>query len=471
MRSSTIEQGTTSLAFRTVNPATGELVKTFTDMAEEEVAAALDTANACFHQDWKLRSVAERAQIVRRAAELLRENAEEYAGYMTLEMGKLTGEALWETHLSADILQYYADRGEDFLKPQALPESPGAVMITEPVGVLLGIEPWNFPYYQLARVAGPQLVAGNVLLMKHAPSVPQCALAFARLFEQAGAPEGTYTNLFCSVEQIGDVIDDARVRGVMLTGSERAGAAVAERAGRALKKVVLELGGDDPMIVLPDTPIERAVSTAATGRLLNAGQACASTKRLIVVGQENGEAIIAGLKDLFESQRVGDPAAADTTLAPLYSEVGLDKLVDQVERAKQHGATVVTGGGRVERPGFFMEPTILTDIAKDNPIHYEELFGPVLSVYVVDSEEEAVKVANDSMFGLGASVLAEDIDHAKRVAEKIECGMVFVNSGVYTGPEAPWGGVKNSGFGKELGEAGIGEFVNRKMIRVAEYSA
>ncbi|HDR3017806.1 NAD-dependent succinate-semialdehyde dehydrogenase [Pseudomonas aeruginosa] len=455
------------MTFQTLNPATGELLTTFDYLSDSEVQAALDTADACYRQDWRHRSVAERAQVVRRAAEILRENADEYAGYLTLEMGKLAAQAQFEVGLSADILTYYADNAETFLKPQPLVGVPGSVVVTEPIGVLVGIEPWNFPYYQLARVAGPQLVAGNVVLMKHAPSVPQCALAFARLFEQAGAPAGAYTNLFCSVEQIGNVIDDFRVRGVMLTGSERAGAAVAERAGRALKKVVLELGGSDPMIVLEDTPIDKAVQLAAGSRLLNMGQACAATKRLIVVGKERARQIVAGLTEVFNGMRAGNPNDPETTIGPLFSEAALEKLLDQIRRAEATGAAVVTGGKRIDRPGFYLQPTIITNIDSANPLHREEAFGPVLGVYAVDSEEEAIAVANDSPYGLGSAVLCEDVERAQRIAARIEAGMVFINSGVYTGPETPFGGVKNSGFGRELGEAGIGEFVNRKLIRVA----
>jgi succinate-semialdehyde dehydrogenase/glutarate-semialdehyde dehydrogenase len=454
------------MPFETRNPTTGELIKTFAYLSNSEIDAAIHAADKCYREDWRFRSVSERASVVRRAAQILRTGLEEFASYLILEMGKLADQAKFEVNLSADILEYYANNAEEFLKPQPLASVPNSVVITEPLGVLVGIEPWNFPYYQLARVAGPQLMAGNVLLMKHAPSVPQSALAFARVFEQAGAPEGVYTNLFCSVDQIGDVIDDVRIRGVMLTGSERAGAAVAERAGRALKKVVLELGGSDPMIVLEDATIAEAIKLAADGRLLNMGQACAATKRLIVVGRKRGAQIIDGLAKVFSSLKPGDPNDSRTTLGPLYSEAGLFKLLDQIERAKKAGATVIVGGNRISRPGFYLEPTLITDITPDNPFYKEEAFGPVLAIYVVDTEEEAIAIANDSPYGLGSSVLSQDIERAKRVASRIEAGMVFINSGVYTGPETPFGGIKNSGFGRELGEAGIGEFVNRKLVRV-----
>ena len=455
------------MIFQTLNPATGELIKTFDFQSDSQVSAALNVADETYQQDWKLRSVADRAQIVKRAAAILRKNAKEYAGYLTLEMGKLIAEAEYEVELSAAILDYYADNAEEFLKPQQLPGASESLVVTEPIGVLVGIEPWNFPYYQLARVAGPQLVAGNVVLMKHAPSVPQCALAFARLFEEAGAPEGVYTNLFCTVDQIGHVIDDFRVRGVMLTGSERAGAAVAERAGRALKKVILELGGSDPMIVLEDSPLDSVIAAAAGSRLLNMGQACAATKRLIVVGQERGGQVLDGLVKVFNSMKAGDPADPTTTIGPLFSEAALDNLLRQIDGAVKAGATLVTGGKRIDRPGFYLEPTIITGISKTNPLHKEEAFGPVLTVYIVETEEEAIAVANDTPYGLGSSVMTADLERAKRVAARIEAGMVFINSGVYTGPETPFGGVKNSGFGRELGAAGIAEFVNRKLIRVA----
>lgn len=455
------------MQFQTINPATGEMLRAFPNASDEAVAETLTIADNRFNSDWKLRSVRDRAAVVKRAAGILRENAEEYAGFLTLEMGKLTAQAHYEVELSAAILEYYADRAEELLKPQTLSESPGSVIVTEPIGVLVAIEPWNFPYYQLARVAGPQLVAGNVVIFKHAPSVPQCALAFARLFEKAGAPDGVYTNLFCSVEQIGSLIDDFRVRGVTLTGSELAGAAVAERAGRKLKKAVLELGGSDPMIILDDAPLEEATNQAAVGRMINMGQACVSTKRVIVVGQERGKQVLRGLVEQLGSLRAGDPTDPETSIGPLFSERALHGLLGQIEKAKSAGAKVVLGGRQINRPGFYLEPTIITNIDEGNPLHQQETFGPVLSFYAVDTEEEAIKLANATPFGLGSSVFSADVDRAMKVAARIEAGMVFINSCAYTGPETPFGGVKNSGYGRELGELGIGEFVNRKLIRVA----
>jgi succinate-semialdehyde dehydrogenase/glutarate-semialdehyde dehydrogenase len=456
------------MSFQTINPATGELLKEFPLQTDEEVFAALTIADKRYREDWKLRPVSERTRIVARAAQILRDKRDEYATYPTIEMGKVTRFGHMEIDLVADILDYYAKHGERLLAEQPLPGEPGAVLVAEPIGVVLAIEPWNFPYYQLARVAAPQLVAGNVVLMKHAETVPQCALAFARLFEEAGAPEGVYTNLFCSVEQIGKLIEDFRVRGVALTGSERAGASVGERAGRNLKKVILELGGSDPALILEGAPLDHAIEQCVMGRTFNSGQGCVNIKRVIVVGKERGAQMLAALQQRFASLPVGDPADETTVLGPLSSERALHGLLQQIEQAKAAGARIVYGGRRIERPGFFLEPTIITDIAEENPLYQQEAFGPVLSFYVVDSEKEAIRLANDTRYGLGAFVFDADLAHAKEVAAQIEAGMVYINSCFVDSPYLPFGGVKNSGFGREMAELGIGEFLNRKMIRVAE---
>lgn len=456
------------MSFRTINPATGELVKEYQLQSDEEVFAALETADRLYRDDWKFRPVAERARIVGRAAEILREKRDEYVEYLTLEMGKVTRFGYFEVDLVADILDYYAEHGEEFLAEQPLPGEPGAKLVTEPIGVVLAIEPWNFPYYQLARVAASQLVAGNVVLLKHAESVPQSALAFARLFEEAGAPEGAYTNLFCSIEQIAALVDDFRVRGVTLTGSERAGTAVGERAGRNLKKAVLELGGSDPALILAGAPLDHAVEQVVMGRTYNSGQGCVNIKRVIVVGRERGEEMLAALKERFAEIKVGDPEDPDTLVGPLSSERALDMLLGQIADAKAGGARVVHGGHRVDRPGFYLEPTLITDISETNPLYQEEAFGPVLSFYVVDSEEEAIRLANATRFGLGSYVFDADVDHAQEVAARLEAGMVYINSCFVDSPSLPFGGVKNSGFGRELSELGIGEFLNRKLVRVAQ---
>jgi len=459
------------MTYRTINPATGETVAAFEDISDADLDDAPEVAQSCYQSDWRHRPVADRARIVKAAAAELRANAAEYARYVTVEMGKLIGTSEAEVVLSAAILDYYADRAETFLAPEELPESPGAVVETEPIGVILGIEPWNFPYYQLARVAGPQLMAGNVLIIKHAENVPQCALAFSRIFEKAGAPAGVYTNVFASIDQIGRVIEDPRIAGVTVTGSERAGSAVAERAGRNLKKTVMELGGSDPLIVLEDADLKHALAGALVGRMFNTGQSCVSSKRIIVVGQERGETFLREFSDVLGSLQAGDPANPETTLGPLSSEKALDLLLDQIRIAKDGGAQVILGGDRINRPGYYLEPTILTGIDQKNPASVLEFFGPVASFYVVDTEDEAIEVANATPFGLGASVFTNDVDRGRRVARQIESGMVYINQPAWTAPEIPFGGTKNSGFGRELSELGFGEFVNRKLVNAAPAGA
>jgi succinate-semialdehyde dehydrogenase / glutarate-semialdehyde dehydrogenase len=455
------------MSFQTVNPATGKLIRTFEWISDRDLELAVGTAHKAYETDWRLRPVGDRAKIVSRAAAILREKADEYAGYLTLEMGKRIAEAHSEVAMSAAILDYYAKKAESYLEPKLLPESPGAQLRTDPIGVLLGIEPWNYPYYQIARVAGPQLMVGNVLLLKHAENVPQAALAFARLFEEADAPAGVYTNIFASIEQAGRVIEDPRVRGVTLTGSERAGAAVAERAGRHLKKVVLELGGSDPLIVLDDAPLEWTVGSALAGRMVNTGQCCVGTKRIIIIGKERGAAFLDGFVKRMAALKPGDPADRSTSLAPISSERALENLLAQIEIARKNGATVAVGGKRIDRPGFYLEPTVLTGVSQNNPIYTQELFGPVACLYVVKDEREAIRLANATSFGLGGSVFTADVEHGRKVATQIESGMVFINQPIRTQAELPFGGVKNSGFGRELSELGFDEFVNKKLITVA----
>ncbi|MGF6931301.1 succinate-semialdehyde dehydrogenase/glutarate-semialdehyde dehydrogenase [Paraburkholderia sp. UCT70] len=459
------------MPYTTTNPATGELLATYDDISDELLETKLAAAQRAFESDWRRRPVSDRARIVSRAAALLRERADEYAGYLTLEMGKRSGEARKEVESSANILDYYAKHANAYLQPRPLAEAPGAAVHIEPIGVLFGIEPWNFPYYQIARVAGPQLMVGNVLLLKHAESVPQSALAFARLFEEAGAPEGVYTNLFISIDQAGRVIDDPRVQGVTLTGSERAGAAVAERAGRNLKKVVLELGGSDPFIVLEDAPLDWAIQSAVAGRMLNAGQCCVGSKRIIVVGKTRGDAFLEGFAKQMVTLAPGDPADPATAVAPLSSERALQLLLEQIDRAASHGARIVCGGKRVERPGFFLQPTVLIDISPQNPVFAEELFGPVAAFHIVEDEAAAIVLANGTPYGLGASVFTADTERGERVAAQIDSGMVFINQPFATAAELPFGGVKRSGFGRELSKLGFDEFVNKKLIRIAPVGA
>ena len=452
--------------YQTINPATGKEGKTYPLVSDEELFHRLDVASKAFEEDWKARSPAERGQVVGRAADILRDKKDHYAGLITLEIGKLTAQAYYEVDISASILDYYANHAEAFLKPKPVPEADDCEMFIEPIGALLAIEPWNFPYYQVARVAGPHLTAGNVVLAKHAPSVPQCALAFEQLFREAGGPKGIWTNLFCDNDQIAKLIKDPRIKALTLTGSERAGASVAEQAGRELKKVVLELGGSDPFIILPDADLDNAIRRATDARLTNMGQACIGSKRFIVVGKECGEKVLQGMKAIFEDLKVGDPSDKSVTLGALVNEKILGGLLKQVEDAQKAGARIFTGGKRLDRPGCYLAPTIITDISKPNPLFNQEAFGPVASFYIVDSEEEAIALANATTFGLGSSVFSSDIEHARKVAMKIDSGMVFISSGGYSTPQVPFGGVKNSGFGRELSELGVHEFVNWKIVRV-----
>jgi len=455
------------MKYHTINPATGEFIKEFPYHTDAEVNELLSTAQLRFQEDWKWRPVSERISLVKKAGEILKEKREYFAKLATLEMGKMSRFSDLEVDLVIGIFDYYAANAEKMLAPKVIEEEKDAVILSEPLGVILAIEPWNFPYYQLARVAVPQLIAGNVVLMKHAENVPQCALAFAELFREAGIPDGVYTNLFCSIEQTGHLIDDFRVRGVALTGSERAGISVGERAGRNLKKVILELGGSDPALVLKGASLDAAAEQIVMGRTYNSGQGCVNIKRVIVVGQERGQKMLELLKERFAAIKIGDPNDESTSLGPLASERALDGLVKQIEDAQSAGANIVVGGKRVDRPGFYLEPTILTNISKDNPLYKQEAFGPVLSFYIVDTEEQAIHLANDIDYGLGGYIFDEDVEHAKQVASKIESGMVYINSCFSDAPHLPFGGVKNSGFGRELSELGIGEFINRKMVRVA----
>lgn len=396
------------------------------------------------------------------------ERAGEFADLITLEMGKRTAEARREAPWVAGILHYYAEIGPGFLEPERLPVEEGdAVIVNAPLGVLLGIEPWNYPLYQVVRIAGPNLLAGNTLLVKHSEVCPQTALALEQLFADAGAPKGVYANVFLRIRDVERVIAHPAVQGVSVTGSERAGAAVAELAGRHLKKCVLELGGSDPFIVLDARAgggLRRILDQAAGARLGNTGQSCTSAKRMIVVGELYDE-FVAGLAERFAALVPGDPADPATTLGPLSTERAATYLTSQVRDAVDKGAIVVTGGGRPDRPGAFFDATVLTGVTPGMRAYSEELFGPVAVVYGVPDEDAAVELANSSPFGLGGAVFSGDPRRARAVADRLDNGMVWINHG--TGSEAglPFGGVKRSGYGRELSRLGIQEFVNRKLVR------
>lgn len=454
------------MAYQSINPFNGELLRTFDQLTDAQVESALAQADDAFRRTWSSAAFLDRARVVGRAASLMRERKENLARLAALEMGKRISEGRDEVELSAAILQYYADRAEALLAPQAIATPLGdAHLEFSPLGVLIGVQPWNFPYYQLARFAAPNLMAGNVLLVKHSSSVPQCALAFEQLFIDAGAPRGVYTNLFASSEQAGRLLDDPRTQGVALTGSEQAGAVLAARAGKNLKRSTMELGGADAFIVLEDCDLEYAVRMAVLGRIGNVGQTCIGAKRFIVVGQR-AERFLHAFRDALEQLKPGDPLDERTTLAPLASEAALNLLLEQVRDAVAQGARVVTGGDRFRHPGAFMRPTILTDVTPDNPAFRQEFFGPVALFLPAKDEEEAIAIANDSPFGLGGSVYTSDVEHGKQVASRIESGMVFVNFPFISSPELPFGGIKRSGWGKELSSLGIQEFVNKKLVCV-----
>ena len=390
---------------------------------------------------------------------------------MTLEMGKRIGEARGEVEFSSRILAYYAKNAERFLAPTKLNPTVGeAHMESSPMGVIFCVEPWNFPYYQLARVAGPHLMAGNVLLVKHAGIVPQCAIAFEKLLTEAGAPAGLYTNLLINHEQSNRVVDDPRIKGVALTGSVAAGKSIAARAGQNIKISSMELGGSDAFIVLEDADLDHAVKWAVWGRMYNTGQTCCAAKRFIVV-EPLADKFLAKFRTALAALKPGDPMDEKTTLGPLSSEPALLQLVEQVKGAVSHGAKVHLGGKRIDRPGSFMEPTILTDVKPDNPAFRDEFFGPVAMFFRVKDEDEAIALANDSDFGLGGSVYTKDIARGKRVASRVDTGMMFINNIDWSDAELPFGGIKDSGYGRELGNMGIQEFVNKKLVRVATMEA
>ncbi|MDP3701138.1 MAG: NAD-dependent succinate-semialdehyde dehydrogenase [Hylemonella sp.] len=458
------------MAYQSINPNDGKLLKSFEPLSPTQLDKALAAAETCF-QSWKQQSYAQRAAVVKKAAALLHAHVDDFARLATLEMGKRIDEARGEVKFSGDILAYYAEHAESFLAPAQLHPGIGAAhMESSPLGVLFCVEPWNFPYYQLARVAGPQLMAGNVLVVKHAGCVPQCAIAFEQLLLDAGAPVGAYTNLLISHEQADRVIDDPRVKGVALTGSVGAGRSVAARAGQNLKKSTMELGGSDAFIVLDDADLDQVIPWAVWGRMYNVGQTCCAAKRFIVLDAVADE-FLARFKAALQALKPGDPMDEQTTLGPLSTEGALLQLLARVDAAVKAGATLRLGGQRIDRPGWFMQPTILTDIAPGNPAFREEFFGPVVSFFRVKSEEEAIALANDSDFGLGGSVWTKDAARGLRVASRVDAGMLFVNNLDWDHAELPFGGIKHSGYGRELGRMGIQEFVNKKLVRSGHLAA
>ena len=458
------------MTYQSINPYDGTLLQTFKEFTGEQLETAIATAETCFHT-WRHTTFQERALIVAEVAALMNAKVDALARLVTLEMGKRIDEARGEVEFSARILAYYATNAERFLAPVKLHPAVGeAHMESSPIGVIFCVEPWNFPYYQLARVAGPHLMAGNVLMVKHAANVPQSAIAFEKLWIEAGAPAGLYTNVLISHDQADHVVDDPRVKGVALTGSAAAGRSIAARAGQNLKPSSLELGGSDAFIVLKDADLEDTIKWAVWGRMYNTGQTCVAAKRFIVA-EELADRFLEKFQAALAALEPGDPMDEKTTLGPLSTESALVDLLKQVDGAVAKGATLVMGGKRIDRPGSFMEPTILTDLDPQNPAFRQEFFGPVALFFRVKDEDEAVALANDSDFGLGGSVFTKDVARGERVASRVETGMMFVNNIDWSDADLPFGGIKNSGYGRELGDSGIQEFVNKKLVRVASIHA
>ncbi|WP_390408519.1 NAD-dependent succinate-semialdehyde dehydrogenase [Lacticaseibacillus jixiensis] len=451
------------MAYKTINPYTNETLKTYPNATNAELEQTLATGHALY-MTWRNEAPATRQAVLHKVADLMRQEKQSLAETITTEMGKLIGEAQAEVDLCADIADYFADHGADFLAPTPLPTNAGkAYYVKQAVGVLVMVEPWNFPYYQIMRVFAPNYIVGNPMILKHASNTPSCAAAFADVVRRAGAPAGALTNLFISYDQVSAAIADPRVAGVALTGSERGGAAVAKEAGENLKKSTMELGGNDAFIILDDADWDEVKAAAPQARLFNAGQVCSASKRFIVMADKYDE-FVDYMKQEFAKVQPGDPLDPATTLAPLSSASAKVKLQKQIDAAIAAGATRVIGDEPVDLPGQFIPATILTNITKDNPAYNQEMFGPVAAIYKVNSEEEAIALANDSSYGLGSTVFSADPEHADRVARQIEAGMTTINRAWITAPELPFGGVKNSGYGRELYQLGLDAFVNEHLI-------
>jgi len=448
-----------------INPATGETIKTYPQISDDQLEQVLASADEA-HRSWSRNSSTdERAALLRRIGDLHEERRDELAAMIVREMGKPVDQSLGEIDYAADIYRYYADNAQEFLKDEPITLLGGegsAFMSSKSLGVLIGVMPWNFPYYQVARFAGPNLMTGNTVILKHASQCPESSAAIEQIFLDAGFPAGAYTNVYADSEQVATMIADPRVQGVSLTGSEGAGAAVAEVAGRHLKKVVLELGGSDPFILLSTDDMAASVDAAVAGRLRNGGQACDAAKRFIVIDElydEFTEKFTAAIL----ANSPSDPTVHGADYGPLSSLGAAEHLEEQVERAVAQGATLVSNG---KRSGAFYPSAVLTDVTRDNDTYHEEFFGPVAFVYRAASEDDAIALANDTPFGLSAYLFTTDPEQALRVADRVDAGMVYINLVDAGSAELPFGGVKRSGFGRELGRYGASEFVNKKLIRI-----
>lgn len=451
--------------YQVKNPATGEVEATFPMLSDSEVAEAIDTVEEGY-RSWIQLPLSERQAIIWKAADLFEERKQELAAIIAREMGKPVSQGIGEVETSRDIFRYYADNADEFLANEELDIDGGrALLQKKPIGPLVGIMPWNFPYYQVARFAAPNLILGNTILLKHARNCPESAAAMEQLLRDAGLPDNAYINIYASSEQIADAIADDRIQGVSLTGSERAGVAVGQNAGKHLKPMVLELGGSDPLLVLDSQDITATAQQIARARLRNAGQACNSPKRLIVMDEYYDEFLKVVVEE-FKNAVVGDPMDPNTDVGPMSSEQALEELMEQIEDTVKAGATLHTGGTRISDNGAYVTPAVLSDVTPEMRAYYEELFGPVAVVYRVTSVEEALRLANDSPFGLGSSIFTDDPAAALDIADQIESGMVFFNEAGGSQPDLPFGGVKRSGIGRELGSLGIEEFMNKKVVRL-----
>ncbi|MBW4447115.1 MAG: NAD-dependent succinate-semialdehyde dehydrogenase [Spirirestis rafaelensis WJT71-NPBG6] len=454
------------MAIATINPATGETLKTFEPLTDAEIAAKLDLAGLTF-DEYRKTSLSDRSHALEAAADILDKEKADFAKIMTLEMGKPYKAAISEVEKCAAVCRYYAEHAAEFLADVAVKTDASRSFVRyQPLGIILAVMPWNFPFWQVFRFAAPALMAGNVGLLKHASNVPQCALAIEDIIQRAGFPKGAFQTLLIGAAKVADLMADDRVKAATLTGSEPAGASLAAAAGKQIKKVVLELGGSDPFIVLESADLETAVATATTARMLNTGQSCIAAKRFIVV-----EAIADKFEKLllekFQALKVGDPMLPDTDLGPLATPGILQDLDQQVQASLKSGAKILIGGKALsDRPGNYYPPTILTDIPTDSPTAQEEFFGPVAMLFRVADIDRAIKIANDTPFGLGASAWTQNEKESDRLISEIEAGAVFINSMVKSDPRMPFGGIKRSGYGRELSIQGIHEFVNVKTVWV-----
>jgi len=458
------------MAINTINPTTGETVKTFDELTSAQLEAKLQLAATTF-QTYRHTSFADRARSMTRAAEILESEKQEFGRLMTIEMGKPVKAAISEAEKCALVCRYYAENAQQHLADQVVETNAKRSYVHfQPLGPVLAVMPWNFPFWQVFRFAAPALMAGNVGLLKHASNVPQCALAIEEIFRRAGFPEGAFQTLLIGSDKVEDILKDARVVAATLTGSEPAGSSVASIAGKAIKKTVLELGGSDPFIVMPSANLAEAVTTAVKARTINNGQSCIAAKRFIVAAE-----IYNDFEQRFVEQmkalRVGDPLNEETDIGPLATSQILTDLDEQVKRAVAEGARVLSGGKRLDRPGNFYEPTVLVDINPSGPVSCEEIFGPVAMLFRVNDIDEAIRLANATPFGLGSAAWTNDRGEQHRFIEELEAGSVFINGMVASDPRLPFGGVKHSGYGRELAEFGIREFVNIKTVWIGESKA